>query len=169
MILDLVTRFLNACDIWIAAHDSGFTRLGAAVGVNDSKLFGRLREGASVTTATLQKFSDFFATPENWTSGVVDEEVATFVAIIGISHSAAVASPDNAPDIIGGGNIGSAGLSAISRSPGGEAPGRASAVLRHAHDQSDRALAGAAGVGLAGDEPTGGVEAGEAAAVEEAA
>jgi hypothetical protein len=106
--------------------------------LNDSKLFGRLREGASVTTATLEKFASFFADSSNWKDGVIPQEVATFVGIVGTSQKMRAASPDNAPDIIG---------SDRPCFPEGEPSGRAPAVYSPPGSAAGVTISGVASIG----------------------
>ena len=164
--LDLITRLSACCDLWSAANDASRAWLGKKV-TNDGSFFTRIGSGSSLTTATLEKFASFFADPANWKTGQIPQEVEAFIVIVAPKHAANPPSPDNASQNIGGENIGGAGVAVLS-SPGGEAPGRASVVLRPAQDQTDHGLREAADVvRRAEDERV--VAAGEAAVIGEAA
>lgn len=76
---NLVERLRRCAALWIGASDATPARLGRVV-VNDGGFFTRIEgAGASVTTATLEKFAAFFGSAANWPGEAVPAEVVDFV------------------------------------------------------------------------------------------
>lgn len=70
---------LMACaDAWVSRNDASLARLGR-LAANDSSFFNRVGKAQGPTTATLEKFADYFGNPENWPEGDVPLDVMGFV------------------------------------------------------------------------------------------
>lgn len=85
-ISNTLTERLHRCGVaWSAAHGAPVTRLGRIV-VNDGGLLQRIAQpGASVTTATLEKFAAFLVDPANWPEDAVPQEALDLAHRVGIS------------------------------------------------------------------------------------
>lgn len=89
MPFSLVDRLRDCAGRWVSAHGASLARLGRTV-INDGGFFARIdAPGASVTTATLERFARFLGDPGNWPDGAVPDEVAAFVHVTGVSPPAA--------------------------------------------------------------------------------
>lgn len=98
-----LTDHLNACaELWTKASGKSVSRLSTIV-VNDGKFFPRLGQGRlGITTATLEKFAEFFADAGSWPEGRIPAEVGEFIhRVAGISPDTS-ASSDHANGEIGG-------------------------------------------------------------------
>lgn len=95
-ITNTLTERLHACAVlWTAAHGAAPGRIGRVV-ANDAGLLPRIAQpGASVTTATLEKFAGFLADPANWPGGDVPQEAIDLAHVTGVSPAAAALSPGN--------------------------------------------------------------------------
>jgi hypothetical protein len=98
-ISNTLTERLHRCGMaWSAAHEAPLTRLGRIV-VNDGGLLQRISQpGASVTTATLEKFAGFLADPANWPEGEVPQEALNLAHVVGVSAAAPTLSPGKTSD-----------------------------------------------------------------------
>lgn len=102
----LVDRLRECADLWTAAHAARPGRLGRLV-INDGGFFTRIESpGASVTTATLERFARFLADPANWPEGedgrgAVPEAVHAFAHVVGVCPDSPAASPDSGARDIG--------------------------------------------------------------------
>ena len=94
----LVDRLRQCAALWAIANEATVARLGRAV-VNDGGFFSRIdAPGASVTTATLEKFAAFLCRPSNWVDGIVPAEAVEFVQrVVGspLEHVARFAAPQH--------------------------------------------------------------------------
>lgn len=99
-----LTDHLYACaELWAETSGKSVARLSTIV-VNDGKFFPRLGQGRlGVTTATLEKFAEFFADAGSWPEGGIPAEVGEFIhRVAGISPDTAVSS-DHGAALIGAG------------------------------------------------------------------
>ncbi|MEQ5789056.1 hypothetical protein J3454_14260 [Erythrobacter sp. NFXS35] len=81
-----LTEQLHRCAvIWTDTHGAAPTRIGRVV-VNDGGLVQRIAQpGASVTTATLEKFAAFLGDPGNWPEGSVPQEALDLAHRVGVT------------------------------------------------------------------------------------
>jgi hypothetical protein len=81
----LIARLHRCATLWTQAHKAAPGRIGRLV-VNDAGVLPRIaRPGASVTTATLEKFAAFLGDAGNWPDGVVPQEAIELAHVVGVS------------------------------------------------------------------------------------
>ena len=99
--MDLKSLLFVAADMWCAANDAPMSRIGKLV-MGGANFFDRLSgPKVSCTTATLEKFADFFADAGSWPEGRIPAEVGEFIhRVAGISPDT-VASSDHENGEIG--------------------------------------------------------------------
>ena len=92
----LIERLQNCAMLWTQAHSAVPGRIGRVV-ANDAGVLPRISQpGASVTTATLEKFAAYFADPANWPGGVVPQEAIELAHVTGVTPAPVVSSPGKA-------------------------------------------------------------------------
>jgi len=94
--VNLIAMLRRCAEQWCTDCEASPARLGRTV-VNDGGYFDRISiEGASTTTATLEKFAAFLGDSAHWPSGAVPPQVCEFVrrvegrvpeACAGLSHA----------------------------------------------------------------------------------
>lgn len=103
----LIERLHSCANNWTIAHDAAPGRIGRMV-VNDAGFLPRISQpGASVTTATLEKFAAFLADPANWPGGDVPQEAIDLAHVVGVTLPCPALSPgkiagDSRPPVQGG-------------------------------------------------------------------
>lgn len=99
--MDLKSLLFVAAEMWCAANDAPMSRIGKLV-MGGANFFERLSgPKVSCTTASLEKFADFFADAGSWPEGRIPAEVGEFIhRVAGISPEAD-ASPDHENGDIG--------------------------------------------------------------------
>lgn len=86
--LTLPDRLRALAQLWSEATGGTFARLGREA-INDGGFFTRLDSpNPSCTTATLEKFARFLGDASNWPDGLVPDDVAAFVHVVGVSPAA---------------------------------------------------------------------------------
>lgn len=89
----LIERLQRCAMLWTDAHSAAPGRIGRVV-VNDAGVLPRISQpGASVTTATLEKFAAYLADPVNWPEGVVPQEAVDLAHVVGVTPAGAGLSP----------------------------------------------------------------------------
>ena len=91
----LIERLQRCAMLWTEAHSAVPGRIGRVV-VNDAGVLPRISQpGASVTTATLEKFAAYLADPANWPDGAVPQEAIDLAHVVGVTPPAPILSPGN--------------------------------------------------------------------------
>lgn len=95
----LIERLQRCAQLWTDAHSAAPGRIGRVV-ANDAGVLPRISQpGASVTTATLEKFAAYLADPANWPEGAVPQEAIDLAHVTGISAPALLPSAGNAGSV----------------------------------------------------------------------
>lgn len=89
----LIEQLHRCAVLWTNLHEAAPGRIGRLV-VNDGGVLTRIAQpGASVTTATLERFAAFLVDAGNWPEGCVPEEAVEFAHRVGIVAHPASLSP----------------------------------------------------------------------------
>lgn len=95
----LIERLQRCAMLWTDAHAAVPGRIGRVV-VNDAGVLPRISQpGASVTTATLEKFAAYLADPANWPEGSVPQEAIDLAHVVGVTPNLPASSPGIASGI----------------------------------------------------------------------
>jgi len=94
----LIERLQRCAQLWTEAHCAAPGRIGRVV-VNDAGVLPRISQpGASVTTATLEKFASYLSDPANWPEGAVPQEAVDLAHVVGVTPPSPALSPGNSAD-----------------------------------------------------------------------
>lgn len=94
----LIERLQHCAMLWTQAHSAAPGRIGRVV-VNDAGVLPRISQpGASVTTATLERFAAYLADPANWPEGAVPQEAIDLAHVTGVTPALAALSPGKIGD-----------------------------------------------------------------------
>lgn len=89
----LIERLHHCAALWTEVHQAAPGRIGRLV-ANDGGVLPRIAQpGASVTTATLEKFAAFLADPTNWPDCTVPQEAIDLAHVVGVSLPTPMLSP----------------------------------------------------------------------------
>lgn len=100
-VVSLPDRLRCCAQLWVEAQDATFARLGRTV-INDGGFFSRIDvPGASVTTATLEKFARFLGDVANWPHEQVPPVVRDFVLAVGVTPDTNAPSTGLSSDMSG--------------------------------------------------------------------
>lgn len=89
----LIERLQRCAQLWTEAHRAAPGRIGRVV-ANDAGVLPRISQpGASVTTATLEKFAAYLADPANWPEGIVPQEALDLAHVTGVTPACPALSP----------------------------------------------------------------------------